>query len=70
MGPSLIDEEWRYGGSMAQIATTILDGGPNRMPAFRNRISEEQARQLAAFLRSLSAQTGPGLPAADEGRSN
>jgi cytochrome c oxidase cbb3-type subunit 3 len=56
MGPSLVDEEWRYGGSMAEIATTILDGRPKGMPAFRNRIGEEQAWQLAAYLRSLSAQ--------------
>lgn len=55
LGPPLADDDWRYGGSMAEIAATILDGRPNGMPAFRNRISEEQAWQLAAFVRSLSA---------------
>lgn len=55
MGPPLIDDEWRYGGSMAEIAATILDGRPNGMPSFRSRITEEQAWQLAAFVRSLSA---------------
>ena len=56
LGPALADDDWRYGGSMAEIAATILDGRPNGMPAFRNRITEEQAWQLAAFVRSLSAQ--------------
>ena len=62
MGPPLIDDEWRYGGSMAEIAATILDGRPNGMPSFRNRITEDQAWQLAAFVRSLSAQPRRGRP--------
>jgi cytochrome c oxidase cbb3-type subunit 3 len=56
MGPPLMDDEWRYGGSMDEIAATILDGRPNGMPAFRGRITEDQAWQLAAFVRALSAQ--------------
>jgi cytochrome c oxidase cbb3-type subunit III len=56
MGPPLMDDEWRYGGSMAEIAATILEGRPNGMPSFRGRITEDQAWQLAAFVRSLSAQ--------------
>ncbi len=56
MGPPLMDDEWRYGGSTAAIAATILEGRPNGMPAFRGRITEDQAWQLAAFVRSLSAQ--------------
>ena len=57
MGPPLMDDEWRYGGSMAEIASTILNGRPNGMPSFRGRITEDQAWQLAAFVRTLSAQT-------------
>ena len=56
MGPPLMDDEWRYGGSMEEVAATILDGRPNGMPAFRGRITEQQAWQLAAFVRALSAQ--------------
>jgi cytochrome c oxidase cbb3-type subunit 3 len=56
MGPPLMDDEWRYGGTMDEIAATILDGRPNGMPAFRGRITEDQAWQLAAFVRALSAQ--------------
>jgi cytochrome c oxidase cbb3-type subunit 3 len=56
MGPALMDDEWRYGGTMDEIAATILDGRPNGMPAFRGRITEDQAWQLAAYVRALSAQ--------------
>ena len=57
MGPPLRDDEWRYGASMQQIVATIMDGRPNGMPSFRNRITEDQAWQLASYVRSLSAQT-------------
>ena len=57
MGPPLRDDEWRYGGTLPEIAETILDGRPNGMPAFRNRITEDQAWQLATYVRSMSART-------------
>lgn len=57
MGPPLRDDEWRYGGSMQEIVRTILNGRPNGMPPFRNRITKDQAWQLASYVRSLSAQT-------------
>jgi cytochrome c oxidase cbb3-type subunit 3 len=68
MGPPLMDGEWRYGGTMDQIASTILNGRPNGMPSFRARITEDQAWQLAAYVRALSAQQRrDALPArADE----
>ena len=56
MGPPLMDDEWRYGGSMEAIVTTILLGRPNGMPAFQGRITEQQAWQLAAWVRAQSAQ--------------
>jgi cytochrome c oxidase cbb3-type subunit 3 len=68
MGPPLMDDEWRYGGTMDEIVATILDGRPNGMPAFRGRITDDQAWQLAAFVRAMSAQPRQdALPArADE----
>jgi cytochrome c oxidase cbb3-type subunit III len=71
MGPPLMDDEWRYGGTMEQIAATILDGRPNGMPPFRGRITEQQAWQLAAWVRAQSAQPRQdALPArADELRN-
>jgi len=57
IGPPLMDDEWRYGASMENVVKTILDGRPGGMPAFRGRITEDQAWQLAAFVRTLSGQT-------------
>jgi cytochrome c oxidase cbb3-type subunit III len=56
IGPPLMDSDWRYGGSMPQIVDTILEGRPNGMPSFKDRITLQQAWQLAAYVRSLSAQ--------------
>jgi cytochrome c oxidase cbb3-type subunit 3 len=56
MGPPLMDDEWRYGGRMEDIVTTIWNGRPNGMPAWKGRITEQQAWELAAFVRSMSAQ--------------
>jgi cytochrome c oxidase cbb3-type subunit III len=56
MGVPLSDQEWRYGGRMEDIVQTILKGRPNGMPSFEGRITEQQAWQLAAYVRSLSAQ--------------
>jgi len=56
MGPALMDDEWRYGGSMAEIVATIRDGRPNGMPSWRGKLTDEQMWQLAAYVRSLSGQ--------------
>ena len=56
MGPPLRDDEWRYGGRTQDIVATILNGRPNGMPAFRDRITEEQAWQIATFVQSMSAR--------------
>ena len=56
MGPPLMDDEWRYGGRMEQIAATIAEGRPNGMPAWRGRLTEDQIWKLAAFVRSMSGQ--------------
>lgn len=54
MGPALMDDTWLYGKEPQQIYTTIMDGRPNGMPAFRGRIQEEQVWQLVAYVRSMS----------------
>lgn len=56
MGPPLMDDKWRYGGRMEDIVYTILNGRPNGMPPWKGRVTEQQAWQLAAYVRSLSAQ--------------
>ena len=56
MGPPLMDDQWRYGGRIDQIATTIAEGRPNGMPSWRGKLTEQQMWQLASYVRSLSAQ--------------
>lgn len=54
IGPALMDEQWRYGGNIDQIHASIIDGRPNGMPAWRQRLTDEQAWQLAAYVRALA----------------
>lgn len=60
MGPPLMDDQWRYGGRIDQIATTIAEGRPNGMPSWRGKLTDDQIWDLAAYVRSLS-----GLPSKD-----
>ena len=60
MGPPLMDDQWRYGSRIDQIATTIAEGRPNGMPAWRGKLTEDQIWSLAAYVRSMS-----GLPSKD-----
>ena len=60
MGPPLMDDEWRYGGRIDQIATSIAEGRPNGMPSWRSKLTDDQIWKLAAYVRSLS-----GLPSKD-----
>ncbi len=54
MGPALMDAKWRYGGRIDQIAATIYEGRPNGMPSWRDKLTQEQIWQLAAYVRTLS----------------
>jgi cytochrome c oxidase cbb3-type subunit III len=54
MGPALMDTEWRYGSETESVFETIMNGRPNGMPAFRGRVTEDQAWQLVAYVRSMS----------------
>lgn len=54
MGPALIDSVWIYGNSIEQIYATIRDGRPNGMPAWGQRLTDQQVWQLAAYVRALS----------------
>ena len=60
MGPPLMDDQWRYGGRIDQIAATIADGRPNGMPSWKAKLTPDQIWSLAAYVRSLS-----GLPSKD-----
>ena len=60
MGPPLMDNEWIYGSSPENIVATIVEGRPNGMPSFRNRITANQLSQLAAYVRSMAGLEAKG----------
>jgi cytochrome c oxidase cbb3-type subunit 3 len=57
IGPPLMDDEWIYGFEPANIYGAILEGRPNGMPSFRNKIPDQQIWQLVAYVQSMSGQT-------------
>jgi cytochrome c oxidase cbb3-type subunit 3 len=54
MGPALMDDKWLYGHRPQDVFASIAKGRPNGMPAFGERIAEQQLWQLAAYVRSMS----------------
>ena len=51
---SLMDDRWRYGGSIDPIAATISQGRPGGTPSWKGKLTEQQIWQLAAYVRTLS----------------
>ena len=66
IGPALMDEQWIYGSDPAQIFKTIVEGRPNGMPSFRNKLDNQQVWQLVAYVRSLSGLGGSTVSSARE----
>ncbi len=56
IGPPLMDDTWIYGGEPANIVASILEGRPNGMPSFRNKLNDDQVWKITAYVRSLSGQ--------------
>jgi cytochrome c oxidase cbb3-type subunit III len=54
MGPPLMDADWIYGHEAANIFQTIVEGRPNGMPTFRNKIPDQQVWMLVAYVQSMS----------------
>ena len=54
IGPALMDAEWIYGSEPQQIFSSIADGRPNGMPAWKYTLSTQQIWELVSYVRSLS----------------
>jgi cytochrome c oxidase cbb3-type subunit 3 len=52
--PSLVDDNWLYGSSPAEIRKSIVEGRNGVMPAHADLIGPDRARILAAYVYSLS----------------
>jgi cytochrome c oxidase cbb3-type subunit III len=61
IGPPLMDRNWIYGSEAGNIFATIMQGRPNGMPSFRNRIPEYQAWEIAAYVRSMAGLLPKGV---------
>lgn len=58
MGPPLMDDQWIYGSSIEQIVSTLREGRPAGMPAYRGFVPDAQLWQVAAYVQSLSDLAG------------
>jgi cytochrome c oxidase cbb3-type subunit III len=61
MGPPLMDRYWIYGSEPGNVFATIVQGRPNGMPSFRNRIPEYQVWELVAYVRSMAGLLPKGV---------
>lgn len=57
-GPNLTDDIWLYGSSEADVRNSIVEGQNGVMPAHESLIGRDRARILAAYVYSLSQDTG------------
>lgn len=62
IGPALMDLKWTYGSEPAQIFSSIVDGRPDGMPAFRDRLNDQQVWQLVSYIQTLGGVSSPGKP--------
>lgn len=61
MAPTLTDTEWRYGGLPIQIFNSIHDGRPQGMPAWGEKLTNDQIWKLVTVVESF----GGAFPASD-----
>ncbi len=57
MGPPFIDADWRYGNAPHEVFASIVEGRPNGMPSFRDRMPAADTWKLVAYVRTLGALT-------------
>jgi hypothetical protein len=58
IGPTLWDDQWKYGGRGVDIAESILYGRPDGMPAFAGQIPEENMWRIIAYVQSMEPRGG------------
>ena len=58
VGPSLSDGRWRYGGSDAEIFSSVYYGRAKGMPAFGGRLGAEGVWVLVTYIQSLPVPPG------------
>jgi cytochrome c oxidase cbb3-type subunit 3 len=61
IGPPLADDKWIYGSDPRQIFASIVEGRPNGMPSFGQKIVDGQVWQLVAYIRSMGGLAPKGV---------
>jgi len=61
--PDLTDSEWLHGGDGKSILTSIMEGRQGKMPPFGGMKSDQEIRDLANYVLSLSGRTHDSLRA-------
>lgn len=59
MGPSLRDDEWKYGGTDSAIVLTLHQGRPGGMPAWKGVASEQEIKNMVTYIRSMRSSQEP-----------
>jgi cytochrome c oxidase cbb3-type subunit III len=54
-GPPLLDGWWQYGPDVVSIYMSIRDGRSGGMPAFRDKLNNEQIWQLTGYVQTMGA---------------
>lgn len=62
MGPTLRDWHWIYGGSSADIYSSIAQGRAHGMPAWGTKLPSEQIWKLVAYIETLGTSSEPDAP--------
>jgi mono/diheme cytochrome c family protein/uncharacterized membrane protein len=68
--PDFTNESWQARRSDGQFLTSILDGKGKGMPAYREKISEDQAHDLTAFVRAFVPAKKNSAAEAKEGATS
>ena len=67
MGPALMDDQWIYGSRPENVFNTIVEGRPNGMPSWRNKITDDQVWYLVAYVQSMNGlEPIDALPGRDD----
>jgi mono/diheme cytochrome c family protein len=60
--PDFTTQNWQNGVSDVQLGVSILEGKGTLMPAFRGRVTDEETRDLTAYVRAFGPATPPPPP--------
>jgi len=52
-GPNLIDKEWKYGSSDADLFESVSKGRPGGMPSWSGELKEEEIWKVIAYVRTM-----------------